>query len=114
MQGPSKQFDGNELLRNCNEAVRLADGEKLDLAAMGSAMFCQTYVAAWIDGYVAAKTISEQNWRFPYCPPSSGWDNTQSVRIVTKWLKDNPEQLHNRATLSVMVALSKAFPCRQN
>lgn len=110
-QDPSRQFDGNELLRNCNEAVRFADGEKLGYEAMGRALLCQTYVAAWIDGYLAAKTISEHNWRFPYCRPSSTWDNTQSVRIVQKWLKENPEQLHTQATLTVMIAMGKAFPC---
>jgi hypothetical protein len=36
----------------------------------------------------------------------------QAVRVVTKWLNDHPEDLHNTARVEVMKALMAAFPCK--
>ena len=38
----------------------------------------------------------------------------QEVRIVLKYLQDHPEEIHQRNTILVDKALSKAFPCHEN
>ncbi len=114
-QGQQKAVrDGNAMLPRCKAAVRLLDGEKLDWEESSSGLVCTSYVAGLIDGYAMAKMIGEsKTLKYPYCPPPTGWDNSQSVRIVTKWLSDNPDKLHEPANISFLIAMSKAFPCQQ-
>ena len=46
-----------------------------------------------------------------FCPPVGGMSVDQQIRIVTKWLKENPAELHRSARMSVLVAYIQAFPC---
>ncbi|MBI3663395.1 MAG: hypothetical protein HY234_10145 [Acidobacteria bacterium] len=104
--------DGNFLLPTCKAAVRFSDGEKLDYESAGIALSCQSYIIGFIEGYTLAKSMGESKTLKPsYCPSPTGTDTSQAVRIVTKWLSDNPDKLHIRADMLVLAAMSKAFPC---
>ena len=46
-----------------------------------------------------------------FCLPK-GPTYEQLVRIVVKWMNDNPGKLHERAWWVVDSALREAFPCR--
>lgn len=46
------------------------------------------------------------------CFPKNGIDNGQTVRIVDKFLHDNPAMLDQPDTFLVMVALKQAYPCK--
>jgi hypothetical protein len=46
-----------------------------------------------------------------YCIPSNA-DNDQFVRIVLKYLNDNPATLHYPAGALVANAIVAAFPCK--
>jgi hypothetical protein len=60
-------------------------------------------------------------------PVSESWDNPilwvclprmirnqQLMDVLIKYLRDNPEQLHQEAGLLTAVAMMKAFPCPKN
>jgi hypothetical protein len=90
-------FDGNKLL----EACRKAEGPT------GSFMegVCGGYVAA------VADVMSTPPVAVRACIPE-GATRGQIREVVTKALRDHPEQLHHEAVALTMVALSKAFPCK--
>lgn len=46
------------------------------------------------------------------CAPDEGLSNDQVVRIVMKWIEDNPEKMHIPGRTAVLMALMKAFPCK--
>src|SRR5476649_2446339 len=45
------------------------------------------------------------------CLPTNGANGGQAIRIVTKYLENNPKQLHFPSALLTSMALSDAFPC---
>ena len=45
------------------------------------------------------------------CFPKEGIANEQAVRIVVKYLKDNPNRLHENEIALIMIALMHAYPC---
>ena len=36
----------------------------------------------------------------------------EAIRVVVKWLKENPNKLHDAAVTDVMRALRQAYPCK--
>ena len=76
------------------------------------------YCAGYVDGVTDAQTM----WRnvdrerglalkFSFCLPESA-ETGQVVRVVVKWLKDNPAELHGRADSLIARALAEGFPCK--
>lgn len=47
------------------------------------------------------------------CLPQKGISIDQAIRIVVKYLKNHPEDLHYPARTCVYLAISKAFPCEK-
>jgi hypothetical protein len=46
------------------------------------------------------------------CFPSEGTITTeQSTRIVLKYIREHPEQAHERTATLIVLALKNAFPC---
>ncbi len=45
------------------------------------------------------------------CFPEKGIKNDQGVRVVIKYLKDNPAKLHENEILLIMLAYANAYPC---
>lgn len=112
-----KSEDGNSLLRECRAAVRALDGEKLDINESTEAGLCMGYIAGVADLDAVWRSESKKgefkNFPLHICLPEGGEVKLgQSARIVLKWLKDNPEKLHYRGDLAVLLALDQAFPCK--
>jgi len=90
-------LDGNKLLKACE----LEDaGISFEYGAN-----CSGYIVG------VADASQGKSWDgFPYCKPAAV-TRGQLVKIVTKWLNNHPEELHNAAHTLVQVALLNAFPC---
>jgi len=88
---------GNDLVEVCDET------NELILA------LCSSYVGGIADAHVAFVNleIMESVW----CVPKVGIMGSQISRVVAKYLKEHPEELHFRASLLVVLALTEAFPC---
>jgi hypothetical protein len=100
--GPS----GSILLRQCQAAMKLAEGEKYSVQQAVDGNFCRGYVAGAVDQMVGLSVHTET----VYCLPSNG-DNDQLIRIVLKYLKENPATLNYPAGALVAKAIAAAFPC---
>lgn len=45
------------------------------------------------------------------CLPAQGISNGQAIRIALKYLRENPEVLHQNRSLLLLKAFHEAFPC---
>ena len=106
------QMDGNDLLKKCH--YWFTDDNSKPTTDVG-----------WLDmgecaGYLSGVTDVERMWKgvegktstsSHYCMPNEV-TNGQILKILKKWLDDNPNRLHERADLIIHFALVEAFPCK--
>ena len=69
--------------------------------------FCDAFIVGVRDGVVLAVTLRDAK---PILDIPKDVKQEQIRAVVTKYLKDHPEELHKPAGLLVIFALSKAFP----
>lgn len=94
---------GNDFLRRCDGPFS-NDVEKLAYKS-----FCTGYLQGLQQmQYIV---VGMRNVQPLYCEPTQSGNYDQLERVVIKWLKNNPEQLHRDARLLVTKALMEAFPC---
>jgi len=106
--------DGSSLLRKCSLAVRIFDGEKLSSADTVEGAFCSGYIAGNHDMDFMVQMLEEHQkitLMQHACPPSTA-SGEQAVRIVVKYLRDNPDRLHMPASILVTDAIRSSFPCK--
>ena len=101
--------DGNSFLENCQDAIKAMDEDNTEIAnAMGVG-----HCFGMVDGVM--NTLLVVNEALPptarICFPKDGISNKQATRIVTKYLRDNPAELHKPAAFLVISAYKQAFPC---
>ena len=94
---------GDELLWACNAAPDSSIDDRL------AQIHCMGYVQGILDGVQLIFGLQPESKFF--CPPESGISNDQGLRIVIKWLENNPEKLHESARMAVLIAYAQAFPC---
>lgn len=97
-----------KLLGLCSQAVKSFDDDKG--ADIAEANLCIGYVAGALDMERMLATLSK-TWTPHVCYPKNGTIE-QAVRVVVKYLRDDPEGLHYSGGSTVWVALMKAFPCK--
>ena len=103
------QDDGSFYLRVCSAAVKQSDGGQLTQEEGLGAIYCASYVGGFLDGMSLTLRASKGNK--VVCIPERGITNDQAARILVKYLRENPETLHETGRVSLFVALAKAFPC---
>ena len=102
---PAWAADGNHLLQKCKatELKHTTPSEDIDWG----------YCMGTVHG--VGSTIRDLGSFLPpnlrICIPD-GVTTGQNVKVVLKYLKDNPEQLHRDDTVLIHFALRKAFPCK--
>ena len=103
--------DGSFFLRACNAAEKQSDGTQLSQEESLLALYCASYVSGFLDAM--SLTITTTKGNKIVCMPDRGITNDQAARILVKYLRENPETLHQSGRTSLYVALAKAFPCKQ-
>ncbi|MDI3356385.1 hypothetical protein MO767_18840 [Pseudomonas sp. UYIF39] len=100
--------DGNKLLENCQQAVKAMDGGKdIEPMAVGQCF-------GMVEGVNNTMTILNSGLESKYrtCFPKGGISNGQAVRIVTKFLQENPALLDKPDAYLAMIAYKEAYPCK--
>lgn len=99
--------DGNQLIKHCTLAVKAVDGAKVD------GYYDVGYCLGLTQG--VRQTMKIQNEGLPAvhrtCFPE-GITNGQGVRVVLKFLQDNPAELQEPAVSLVYRAYRLAYPCK--
>jgi Rap1a immunity proteins len=105
--------DGNALLNICQsvEKAELSDTDAFNL------QFCYGYIQGVIDSDGTWQGImsydkNHSHDKLRYCLPEDGFLFTQVARVVVKYMKDHPEDLHWAASVLVHNAFVMGFPCR--
>ena len=94
---------GDDFLQRCDGPF-LNDVEKVAYKS-----FCTGYLQGLQQ--MQHIVVGMRNIQPLYCEPTRSGNYDQLERVVIKWLKNNPEQLHRDARLLVTRALMEAFPC---
>jgi hypothetical protein len=99
--------DGNELLRQCQQYIKAMDGERNYIEV--EAGVCGGFVQGVSNTVSLLSNDLKKDAKF--CKPATVTYG-QLVRIVVKYLKDNPKLLDMDRTALVWFALSDAYPCK--
>jgi hypothetical protein len=106
---------GNDLLEDCNNAILSFDnnGEKGDL---DKTLVCVSYVRGIVDSNASFSALLGEAYKKNFaalCIPSKT-NFTQMIRIIVKYLKDNPKSLNQHPIVDAQMALHYAFPCKKD
>jgi hypothetical protein len=107
------QATGNDLLRECELATK--PEPKMTTEDFAQSLHCLGYVSGVVDTFslwrVASGDKHIQSPNLP-CFPNGHLENLQMVRVVLKFMQDNPDKLHWGAPELILTALRNAFPCK--
>ena len=103
--------DGAFLLQACTATLQQADGVPLSPQDSAGAIYCAAYVSGFLDASSLA-TAADKSKKM-ICLPERGITNDQGVRLLVKYLQENPQVLHESGRMSLFVALAKTFPCKK-
>lgn len=106
----SAAMDGNDILKECSGGIDNPSETQQDTVRF---IHCAGYVAGVMDTEALWDGLQhDSHVGFRSCLPKDGLGGEQSIRVILKWLKANPEKLHLRGDMLVLMALRDAFPCR--
>jgi hypothetical protein len=110
IQPVSASPTGDELLDACSVVVKRLDGAELSPEDMTKGIWCAAYLSGFVDAVgLTPPVILGQR---AVCLPADGVSGGQLARIVTKWLREHPEHLHESGRAETLLALAWAFPCQ--
>jgi len=91
--------DGNKLLQQCTAALDVKVSDPLYAG----------YCFGYIEGVRMAISVYSPK---VFCLPSGGITNGQAVRVVKKYLEDNPAKLHLDSFVLTVISFREAYPCK--
>ena len=108
---------GNDVLDKCQAAIRWFDNNGSPAKELIDVGWCE----GWVGGALELTKLHNEWTDFTkqkptllqFCLPDSGVPLIQAIRVVTKYLKDNPEKLHEDGMGLTVSALSASFPCKK-
>jgi len=115
VHGSEKEgYKGSDLLNFCNDAIDVANNKF-------HAEEDKVFAYGWCMGFVIGIRETNNTFHSLYRSNSNKFlgfceagdvSNGQMVRILVKYLNDNPEKLHLYPGALAIEAFSNAFPCR--
>ncbi len=110
-QTPKNTRTGNELLRQCNEMMKMMD-KPVPGINFADAMHCLGYIDGAADFAAMGEMWSkEHNYKQAFlCVPVKA-ERRQLVRVVVRYMNEHPKELHKDKAEIVALAFSQAFHC---
>ena len=99
-------YTGMELAADLTAAIKIMDGDRDALADNQLPVRGGSYVRGAVDTI----SVYEMEGCPLICIPEEVTMG-QAMRVIMKYIKDHPEQLHAHAAVITIVALKGAFPC---
>ncbi len=107
----SATLSGDEFLGRCSASEKSIKGDPLSAEEMLDSMWCVGYLSGLLDGFgVADFRINNEKM---VCPGEDGLSRSHALEIITRYLRDHPEEGNKSGRRIALVALSKALPCQQ-
>jgi hypothetical protein len=106
---------GNARSKNTAEQPDISKSGR-DFLEICSAVESDATCLGWVEGFRDGFTVHDELLGVPrrdriVCIPS-GVTSVQLVRIIKKYITDNPDKAHRATRLVASVALAGAFPCK--
>jgi len=114
-------YSGSELLTQCKKFLNILEGGQSEMQDTFQAGLCGGYVLGVQEGFIASSELSDvvsedkgtasvtkQYWNIP-----SDVESEKIVQIVVKYLEINPDMQSKPAVLSILSALTQAYPPKQ-
>jgi hypothetical protein len=99
--------DGNSLAEGIRALKKVEAGKPLT----GNEDMMVAAATNYLSGFLASSQIWSSLGKIPpFKLPDNGIPVIQFVRVVEKYLSDNPRKLHEQATVLVFAALIENFP----
>ena len=112
--GHAEVHDGNDLLQKCSNVIKIyEDGmEESETTEnmLADASFCSGMMQGMTNTIIFFDTF--QVTQSIVCLPEDGISNGQAAKVVIKYLKEHPEQLHVADSGLAFLAMMDAFPCK--
>jgi hypothetical protein len=109
------EVNGLMLLHHCKASILISNEDRrVPPDQVAESNHCLGYVQGIIDANSFWDAIDNRNHqltRAHYCMAESVTFE-QVIRVVVKWLENNPKDLNENGYIIVESALVKAFPCR--
>ena len=102
--------NGNELIGQCRNAVKIGDEKFVDQPGTAEAMYCLGLARGIREAFDLFPLLFLDVKNGSLCFPSNV-TNGQLVRVVYKFLRDNPEILNQGSAYLILMAYADAFPC---
>jgi len=103
---------GEDLLSRCSASEKSMQGEKLSPDEALDSMWCVGYLSGLLDGFGVADFKIENEKMV--CPAAEGLSRSEALAIITRYLREHPEERAKSGRRDALVALSKALPCGSN
>ena len=112
---PDISTSGRDFLEVCSGvgSKEGADGEgNRDAARIQSDATCLGWVAGFVNGFLVHEELLSVPRRDRMACVPNGASTIQIVRVIRKYLADNPGKAHRPTRYIASIALAGAFPCR--
>jgi hypothetical protein len=108
------QPDGNTLLSRCTNVLAIADGQSTvhDAKEAFGDGYCLGFVYGMVQSISLQSKVSHPTTPL-ICLPFGGIKVNEGMRVIVKYLQENPANLHLDADVVGFMALKHAFPCKQ-
>jgi Rap1a immunity proteins len=107
-----KDVDGNRVLEYCTSSVQFMDNGSFSSRTQSTpASWCTGWVTGVTQALDLARRLSDTQDQKNY-PCLAGIASGQAIRVIVKYLRENPEKLREPAVTLSLAALQRAFPCK--
>jgi len=107
----AQEPSGDKLLQACGAVVKEQDGLTVSPTESVLSLWCMGYLGGFLDSLSMTAPLITPGRKI-VCPPKEGIRSPHAARILVKYLRENPEELHKSGRVSLLIALVKVFPCR--
>jgi len=106
---PDISRSGRDFLEVCSSID--SEGNK-DSARIYRDATCLGWVAGFADGFLVHEELLNVPKKDRMACVPQGVTTTQTVRVIKKYLADNPQKAHRPTRYIASIALAGAFPCK--
>ncbi len=106
---PDISRSGRDFLEVCSTAD--SEGNR-DAGRVSRDATCLGWVAGFAEGFLVHDELLGIPRRDRLACVPNGESSIQIVRVIKKYLADNPEKAHRATRYIASLALARAFPCR--
>jgi hypothetical protein len=108
------ETSGSAFLNICSVVDKANDMGHLSVEQRVALVSCLNYVSGFIHGVDAemrfVKNATKQSTHAPFCVPESA-KHIQAVRVVLKYIRDNPAAARRTTNSLIMFSLAEVYPC---